>query len=325
MARASDGTDVPVSPIPASSSNMGSPDGSLPDFEGTVYRASTMEEKINEMFVQIAKLPLLMQSISRFENCVQTLSQTVASYDAKTTNIEQVVSGFAARVTTLGTNTTSVSSGSGSAISWNILGHCDGSTATGSLGSHGPGSSDDSRNSRRRFDFFSSPEDELARSAVLLRFPCEQYHTGITKWTNTLWEGSSMPAHSKLVTIHARQVPCQPGLYSKQELNVKTLLPDTMMMVSPLKLTVSQKSLDDREIGKQFASLWKVLAEHLKVLFPEGDDTGTFIVPALDVRSQVLSIEDRRNGVGKPVFKLAPFGSGQLFILATFDLCSGCF
>ena len=48
MARASDGTDVPVSPVPASSSNMGSPNGSLPDFEGTVYRASTMEEKMNE-------------------------------------------------------------------------------------------------------------------------------------------------------------------------------------------------------------------------------------------------------------------------------------
>ena len=36
-----------------------------------------MEEQINEMFIQIAKLPLLMQSVSRFENCVQTLSQTV--------------------------------------------------------------------------------------------------------------------------------------------------------------------------------------------------------------------------------------------------------
>ena len=64
MAPASDGTDVPVSPLPASSSNMGSPNGSLPDFEGTGYRASTMEEKINEMFVQVAKLPLLIQSVS---------------------------------------------------------------------------------------------------------------------------------------------------------------------------------------------------------------------------------------------------------------------
>ena len=47
----------------------------------------------------------------------------------------------------------------------------------------------------------------------------------------------------------------------------------------------------------------------------------TKVVPALDARSQVLSIKDRRNGVGKPVFKIAPFGSGQLFILVARDLC----
>ena len=38
-------------------------------------------------------------------------------------------------------------------------------------------------------------------------------------------------------------------------------------------------------------------------------------------RSQGLSIKDRRNGVGKPVFKLAPLGSGQLFTLVALDLC----
>ena len=53
MARVSDGTNVPVSPAPASSSNMGSPDGSLPDLEGTGLRASTMEEKINEIYLQL--------------------------------------------------------------------------------------------------------------------------------------------------------------------------------------------------------------------------------------------------------------------------------
>ena len=102
------------------------------------------------MFTQIAKLPLLMPSASRFENCVQTLSQTVVTCDAKITNIEQMVSSLAARVTTLETNVTSVSSGSGSARSWNVLGRCDGPAATGSLGSHGQGSSDDSRNTRHR-------------------------------------------------------------------------------------------------------------------------------------------------------------------------------
>ena len=63
MARVSDGTDVPASPVPASFPNMGSPNGSLPDLEGTGHRASTMEEKINEICTQISKLPLLKQSI----------------------------------------------------------------------------------------------------------------------------------------------------------------------------------------------------------------------------------------------------------------------
>ena len=64
-----------------------------------------------------------------------------------------------------------------------------------------------------------------------------------------------------------------------------------------------------------------MLTEQLKILVLGGDDEGAFIVPALDARSQGLSIEDRRNGIGKPVFKLAPFGSGQLFTLVAPDLC----
>ena len=65
---------------------------------------------------------------------------------------------------------------------------------------------------------------------------------------------------------------------------------------------------------------WEILGAKLKILFPEGDNTCTFIVPALDVRSQVLSIKDRRNDVGKPVFKLAPLGNGQVFAFTAPDL-----
>ena len=104
-------------------------------------------------------------------------------------------------------------------------------------------------------------------------------------------------------------------------------------MVSPSKLTVlsatpktvisvrQSDSLEDREIGKQFGPLWRVLAQQFKILFPDGDGEGAFIVSALNARSQVLSIKDRRNGVGKPVFKLVPFGSEQLFTLFAPDLC----
>ena len=49
-----------------------------------------------------------------------------------------------------------------------------------------------------------------------------------------------------------------------------------------------------------------VLGPKLQELFPENDAEGNFIVPALDIRAQSLSIYDRRNGVGKPLFRLAP-------------------
>ena len=50
MAHVSDGTNVPISPAPASSSNLGSPNGSLPDLEGVGGQpTSTMEEKFEAM------------------------------------------------------------------------------------------------------------------------------------------------------------------------------------------------------------------------------------------------------------------------------------
>ena len=67
-----------------------------------------------------------------------------------------------------------------------------------------PGSSDDNRNTRRRLDTFSSPEDEHARSTVLLQFPCEQYHTGITNWINNLLGKSNTPVCNKPVRIHCK-------------------------------------------------------------------------------------------------------------------------
>ena len=217
MARVSDGTDVPVSPVPASSSNMGSLIGSSPDLE----EQDTVPERGRRRSTKRSyKLQNCRYSCRVFPDSkiASRLSPKLWLHmTQKKTNIEQIVSSLAARVTALETNATSVSSGSGSARSWNILGHGNGSTATGSLGSHGPGSSDDNRNTRRRLDTFSSHEDEHARSAVLLRFPCEQYHTGITNWINNLWEKSNIPAKSKPVMTSAMQVPYQPDSYSSHE------------------------------------------------------------------------------------------------------------
>ena len=56
-----------------------------------------------------------------------------------------------------------------------------------------------------------------------------------------------------------------------------------------------------------------VLAPKLQENFPEQDTEGNYVVPALDFREQVLNIYDRRNGVGKPVFRLAPDGHERRF------------
>ena len=70
--------------------------GSLPNLEGTGYRASTMEEKISEIYLQLL---LFMQNAARIENCVQTLAQRVAAQTAKIAHIEQIVGSLVARVT----------------------------------------------------------------------------------------------------------------------------------------------------------------------------------------------------------------------------------
>ena len=62
------------------------------------------------------------------------------------------------------------------------------------------------------------------------------------------------------------------------------------------------------------------MADQLKFLFLDADDKSVFIIPALDARSQIFSIKDRRNGIGEPVLNLAPLGSGQTFTLVAPDL-----
>ena len=310
MASADDGSDVPFSPMPGTSSNYGSPTSSGPDLDGMGHRSFDAQFKeLRDML-----LPAMEQNVS-------TLTENVNSLTARICKIE--------------TNATSISSVSDSASSWNLLGQSDGSTATGSRGSHGPGSSDDNRNTRRRLETFSSPEDEHARRAVLLRFPCEQDHTGITIWINSFffWKNPTCQPLNEPVRNHCKAGSVPARFVFETRAKSQDFVDrykddgipfeiDSRFCNAETVISVRQsRSLEDWEIGKQFAPLWRVLAEQLKTLFHDGDDQGAFIVPALDACSQVLSIKDRRRGSGKPLFKLAPSGSAQLFTLVAPDLC----
>ena len=257
------------------------------------------------------------------------ITKTLGNFATRLAETEQNFSTCAARLCKVETYATSASNVSGSARSWPTLEQVDGSTAAGS---HGPGSSDDHRNTRRRLDTSSSTEDEQSRSAVLLRFPCEQYLKGITKWIDTFWVESNMQACNKPVRIHCKagsvsvrlvfeiRGKCQDFIARSQDDGITFPINSPFCCTSTTIAVRQSRSIEDREIGKQFAPLWKALADQLKILFPDEDDESVFILPALDARSQILSIKDRRNGIGKPVFKLAPLGSGQTFTLVTPDL-----
>ena len=143
---------------------------------------------------------------------------------------------------------------------------------------------------------------------------------------------SNMPADNRPVTIHCKagstsvrlvfesRAKCQDFVVRYKDNGIPYEI-DSPFCNTKTNIAVRQsKTIEDREIGKQFAPSWRELADQLEILFPNRDDEGAFIILALDTRSHILSIKDRRNGVGKTVFKLAPFGSGQTFALITPEL-----
>ena len=209
-------TSLPGSP--PLSSNVGSRNRSGHDLDGVGHRS------IDAQFKELRDVLLpLARGFAEFDNHVKTLSEAVGMVTSRIASVEQTVNALSAKMASFaaseqnGSTLTarlckiegdmvSALSFSGSARSWNILGHSDGSTAAGSLGSHGPGSSVDNRNTQRRLNTSSSTEDEQSRGAVLFRFPCEQYLKGLTKWIDTLWEESNFWRVTDLSEVIAKQV-----------------------------------------------------------------------------------------------------------------------
>ena len=330
MAPASDGTDVPVSPLRASSSNMGSPNGSLPDFEGTGYRASTMEEKINEMFVQVAKLPLLIQSVSGSKIASKRFPRQWPRMMRKS----RILNKWLAALQPVLPHWKRMQRPYPVDPAWQDLGiYSDIAMAPPPLGRSGP-------MAQGHLMTIEIQDEDLTRSQAPkmnsreVPFYYGSLGNNTTKGlrSGSITFGKNPISCNKLVRIHCKagsmsvrlvfetRAKCQDFVARYKDDAIPYAI-DSPFCCTTTNIIVSQsKSIEDREIGKQFAPLSSVLAEQLKILFPDGDDEGAFIIPALDARKQVLSIKDRRNGVGKPVFKLAPLGSRQTFTLVTPEL-----
>ena len=60
----------------------------------------------------------------------------------------------------------------------------------------------------------------------------------IPHWDCSVWENQTFQCSKNPSEFIAKQVPCRPDSYSKQEASVRTLWPYVKMMVCPMKLTV---------------------------------------------------------------------------------------
>ena len=171
------------------------------------------------------------------QDCLQVLhlpdschwSCKVAICPAKISNVEQMVSSFAARVAALETLSASASSGSGLASSWNLLGHSDGSTATWSLGFMARGRR--TKTETQDADLILFPAQRMNMHEVPF---CFDFHVNNITRECLLGSKSSRQRPTHLSAgppeYTAKQVPCQ------QEPNVRTVWPDTTMMVSHTQL-----------------------------------------------------------------------------------------
>ena len=61
----------------------------------------------------------------------------------------------------------------------------------------------------------------------------------------------------------------------------------------PISQSVSPSHLNTGR-SENNLRLWKVMAEQLKILFPEDDGADTFVVLALDAHSQVIGINESK-------------------------------
>ena len=148
MATIDGGSDVPISPLPGTFSNCGSPNGSGPDLDGMDQRS------INVQFRELRDI--MSRGFADFGNHVKIISDAVGAVTSRSCSVEQKMAMFTTFEQNVNTSTenvdypttgicqivsnaTPIPDSSGSARSWNLLGQSDGSTATGSLGSHALG------------------------------------------------------------------------------------------------------------------------------------------------------------------------------------------
>ena len=217
------GTPVPDSPMQFSSSNVGSPHGSGHDLDGmgTCF-GNTLDEKFDALVSKFVPFETSLKLVLSRDGCpawihISRKHLGILRLDLQRWNRNSVLS-LIARMCKFETCTASAS---------NVFEQVDGSTAAGS---HCPGSSDDSRNTRRRIDIsqtlMMSMREVPSYSDSLVNNISKTLHIGSIPFGMNLvcWYVT------KLLEFIAKGAPCQSDLCSKHEETFKTLLSIVRMM-----------------------------------------------------------------------------------------------
>ena len=101
---------------------------------------------------------------------------------------------------------------------------------------------------------------------------------------NSVWEESNMPAYNKPVRIHCKagsvsarlvfetRAKCEDFVARFKDVSIPYEIDSPFCCAKTTISVRHSKLLEDREVGKQFAPLWRVSAEQLKILSLDGDD-----------------------------------------------------
>ena len=82
-------------------------------------------------------------------------------------------------------------------------------------------------------------------------------------------------------------------------------------------LVRQSRSSEWREIDRRLAPLWGIFAAKLKEqLTLRKTPKAHALFQPLDFRTQVLDVFDRRNGIGKSVFRFAPVGDDDMYCIS---------
>ena len=240
MARVSDGTNVPIPPAQASSSNFGSPNGSVSDFDFMGTRSgSTTDEKLDALLskfvhfeTQIAQIPALTNWMFRVDSHI---TKTLGDFATRLTEMEQNFSTGTARLCKV--ETYAASAYQMYPVRQDPGLHSKKLTAQ----PQGPMAQDHLMTTETQDADLILPQALLMNMReVPSYFGSHVKITMLELRSGSILFGKS-PTHQPTINLSqfiARQAPCQPGLYLKEEPNVKTLLPERKMMDSPMRLTV---------------------------------------------------------------------------------------